>query len=214
MTPSEQTSLYNEKANDSFKTKMDLFIYSLVIRNKIISDDEFIDSFGKFEIEKYLVDEFATKYFKMDRKAKLQGKIIDNIYDEMKKVRSKHEAISQCRRYYTEVEFKKIFPKEELIDMVVHSNECYYCKVTKEEIDQLTKEGKVRTKRERGFKFEIDRLNPNKEYTKENCRMCCYWCNNAKTDEFTADEFMEIAKGISQIWKDRLANDYVFEANY
>jgi len=34
--------------------------------------------------------------------------------------------------------------------------------------------------------------------------MSCYWCNNAKTDEFTAEEFAVIGKAIAMVWHDRL----------
>jgi len=34
--------------------------------------------------------------------------------------------------------------------------------------------------------------------------MVCYWCNNAKTDEFTEEEFSKIGREIRNIWDDRL----------
>jgi len=34
--------------------------------------------------------------------------------------------------------------------------------------------------------------------------MACYWCNNAKTDEFDGDEFKEIGEAIKKVWKKRL----------
>jgi len=39
--------------------------------------------------------------------------------------------------------------------------------------------------------------------------MSCYWCNNAKTDEFFVDEFKEIARGINYAWQKRLGNEIV-----
>ena len=35
-------------------------------------------------------------------------------------------------------------------------------------------------------------------YNKDNCVLACYWCNNAKTDAFTADEFKPIGKEIGK----------------
>ena len=52
--------------------------------------------------------------------------------------------------------------------------------------------------------MEIDRKEPNLEYTKENCVWCCYWCNNAKTDEFKYKEFKKVGAVIETIWNDRL----------
>jgi len=60
-------------------------------------------------------------------------------------------------------------------------------------------------KSERGWNLEIDRKNSNYEYTKDNCVMCCYWCNNAKTDEFTYPEFKEIGLAFKQVWDKRLS---------
>ena len=38
----------------------------------------------------------------------------------------------------------------------------------------------------------------------ENCVVCCYWCNNAKTDEFNYYEFIPIGKEIQRAWEARL----------
>ncbi|HPT73200.1 MAG TPA: hypothetical protein PLE74_13070, partial [Candidatus Cloacimonadota bacterium] len=56
----------------------------------------------------------------------------------------------------------------------------------------------------RGWTLEIDRKKPNLEYEEDNCVMCCYWCNNAKTDEFDDVEFLPIGNAINQIWNGRL----------
>lgn len=36
--------------------------------------------------------------------------------------------------------------------------------------------------------------------------MACYWCNNAKTDEFSAEEFAPVGKEIGEIFKNRKNN--------
>jgi len=52
--------------------------------------------------------------------------------------------------------------------------------------------------------MEIDRIEPNKEYTPDNCVLACYWCNNAKSDEFSSHEFSEnIGPCIQSVWKKR-----------
>ena len=55
------------------------------------------------------------------------------------------------------------------------------------------------------FILEIDRKRPNEEYTTDNSVLCCYWCNNAKTDEFCATEFKAIGEEIGKIWRKRLS---------
>ena len=53
--------------------------------------------------------------------------------------------------------------------------------------------------------MEIDRIDPSGDYSKENIVLCCYWCNNAKTDEFSYFEFKKfIAPEIQEIWEIRL----------
>lgn len=52
--------------------------------------------------------------------------------------------------------------------------------------------------------MEIDKIESDKEYAKCNIVLSCYWCNNAKTDEFSLDEFKSIAKGINAAWNKRL----------
>lgn len=86
---------------------------------------------------------------------------------------------------------------------------CTYCGITEFKLDQLweieRKNGNKLTKRTRGKKLELDRKRPNTKYDElDNIVWACYWCNNAKTDTFTHEEFLEVGKVISQIWKDRL----------
>ena len=82
---------------------------------------------------------------------------------------------------------------------------CIYCGIKEERITELyNKNGKL-TKRKRGRKLEIDRKKPNDDYENiSNLVFSCYWCNNAKTDTFTYDEFLPIGKEIEKIWKKRL----------
>jgi 5-methylcytosine-specific restriction endonuclease McrA len=82
---------------------------------------------------------------------------------------------------------------------------CFYCNITEPEIEKLWEKYPDLTKRKRGKKLEIERLEPNLPYSiTSNLVFSCYWCNNAKTDTFTKNEFSEIGKVIEQIWKKRL----------
>ena len=84
---------------------------------------------------------------------------------------------------------------------------CHYCGITENEIAQLINKG-LKNKRgmTRGRSLEIDRKIADKEYADiSNLTYSCYWCNNAKTDTFTEEEFKEIGKVISKIWEKRLA---------
>lgn len=78
---------------------------------------------------------------------------------------------------------------------------CVYCNVSEEELSII----KPETKRNRGKKLELERQLPGELYDNlANLAYACYWCNNAKTDTFTYDEFIEVGKTIGDIWKKRL----------
>ncbi len=83
---------------------------------------------------------------------------------------------------------------------------CHYCGITEPEIKALRDKNKIRTKRwtTRGRTLEIDRMAPEESYDNlENLVFCCYWCNNAKTDEFTPEEFRKVGEVIAGIWESR-----------
>ncbi|HEX8332578.1 MAG TPA: hypothetical protein VF622_08140 [Segetibacter sp.] len=85
---------------------------------------------------------------------------------------------------------------------------CYYCGTLNEEsykLYQLQRMG-IRPDATRGGKrgkrLEIDRRNPFEPYDNlENIVWCCYWCNNAKSNFFTEEEFKPIAINIGMALK-------------
>lgn len=82
---------------------------------------------------------------------------------------------------------------------------CAYCGITEDKIAILFSKDDKLTKRNRGKKLELDRKSPNLPYDDtKNIVWACYWCNNAKTDTFSFDEFKIIGKTIADIWKTRL----------
>ena len=83
---------------------------------------------------------------------------------------------------------------------------CNYCQISEKQIEQLIDKGEITTKRlaTRGRTMEVDRIRPNAEYGEGNMVSCCYWCNNAKTDEFTYAEFIPVGEQITKIWNSRL----------
>lgn len=83
---------------------------------------------------------------------------------------------------------------------------CIYCEITPDKINQLWEKDPKLTKRNRGKSLEIERLKPNETYSNtENLVFSCYWCNNAKTDTFTAEEFKEVGEVFKKIWEKRLS---------
>ena len=83
---------------------------------------------------------------------------------------------------------------------------CCYCGITEPEIEQLITAGALTTKRlaTRGWHLEIERKDPEEKYDNfENMALACYWCNNAKTDTFTEEEFKQVGKIFAKVWQAR-----------
>ena len=59
----------------------------------------------------------------------------------------------------------------------------------------------------RGKRLELDRIDPTiKDYGQDirNLALACYWCNNAKTNYFTFEEFKRIGEKIKEIQQSRI----------
>lgn len=63
----------------------------------------------------------------------------------------------------------------------------------------MLKYGKWFREGRRGKRLEVDRMDSRKSYTPENCVLACYPCNNAKSDVFSYEQFLEIGKGIGMV---------------
>jgi hypothetical protein len=79
---------------------------------------------------------------------------------------------------------------------------CYYCGLKEEECQEIVTIGILKSKRFpqngviskekfRGYWLEVDRKNPNDNYSTNNCVLCCYFCNNDKSDVFNGNEYIE-----------------------
>ncbi len=111
------------------------------------------------------------------------------------------------RQIYIRKKFQHISPRQFLVWYQSTPRKCRYCSFTEEQIAELHKAKQLNTKRitTRGLKLEIDRILPNELYDNlDNLTYCCYWCNNAKSDEFSAAEFEPIGQVLKMIWSQRL----------
>ena len=91
------------------------------------------------------------------------------------------------------------------VKMLVN-DKCHYCDISVEQILKLSEKYQLFTKRSRGYCMEVDQLNAYDFYHDDNCEASCYWCNNAKTDEFSDIEFQKTKPGFKAIWYERLEN--------
>jgi 5-methylcytosine-specific restriction endonuclease McrA len=193
---------YNTKAKDSFTAKLVLFVFNQVINQK---ESFTIEEFKTFEMTEKLIETYTIEYWQADKDHVIKGITVDKIYHQMLHyIAFNKEQVEVAKAYYINNVFPALMPMDSF-KLLENTTKCYYCEITKEQIVELGNKGKLRKKNLRGWSLEIDRKNPNLEYFADNCVMACYWCNNAKTDEFTAEEFKEIAKGIKKVWSNRLS---------
>jgi hypothetical protein len=131
---------------------------------------------------------FKGKKRKIERKTNKNGLVKESITEGFEVT-----TFEQFQNWFNLEEFKK---------------GCSYCKLTNEQSLQLynaqrnglrmdgTRGGK------RGRRLELDRRDPNLSYDNlENLVWCCYWCNNAKSNFFSAEEFIPIGKEIGNSLK-------------
>lgn len=195
---------YKTKAKDSFKTKKTLFLFDLAIHGRTnFTAEEFDD----FQIKNELVIEYTAEYWQQHKGYKIRKSTInectiqsiENRIIELEK--SSVEQLKQLEARYIS-NFEKVFPKAQFEEIMAKEN-CCYCGITIEELEIMADKKKLFKKNLRGWTLEVERFNSNLEYTPANCDMACYWCNNAKTDEFSKEEFIQIAVGIKQVWENR-----------
>ncbi|MBK0403062.1 hypothetical protein I5M27_08690 [Adhaeribacter sp. BT258] len=89
---------------------------------------------------------------------------------------------------------------EEWFDETTFNQGCNYCGTTNHrslELYQMQRAGlrpDATRGGKRGKRLELDRVDPRQPYDNlQNLVWCCYWCNNAKSNFFTAEEFKPIA---------------------
>ena len=141
----------------------------------------------------------SFKCFKSDSIFQNKFKIGD--YDKWRKIviDTLHDELFAKKNYVTSVINVELLKQKEL-QLERH---CEYCGVS---LDAIIKNlDKFNTKRilTRGRSLEVDKKEPNGHYAEENIALACYWCNNAKSDEYSVKEFEVIAKGIRKVWKER-----------
>lgn len=92
---------------------------------------------------------------------------------------------------------------------------CSYCGIEEEVLQELIVTGKLTSKRfpingipqrgkSRGLCLEIDRIDPNKNYSLDNITLCCYFCNNDKSDVFTGKDYKDFFQNRAEYLKNLL----------
>jgi hypothetical protein len=77
---------------------------------------------------------------------------------------------------------------------------CHFCGLSELEMQEITMAGILTSKRfpqngvigqgtSRAVWLEVDRIDPNGLYSRDNCVLCCYYCNNDKSDVFSGNSY-------------------------
>ncbi len=210
---------YESKRQDSFLTKLQIFLFTRAFDGHITDylrkdQDDIKKEFNEFKLDNEIAELYCSQYYQFETNIQicLNGKqftikqIVEHLMDRDKYLLSRKNLKTFLGEFHYTLLKDYDFIGENDFKKITENDTCSYCGISKEKISLLGDNAKLRNKRSdtRGYNLEIDRKNPNLEYTKDNCCMSCYWCNNAKTDEFTVAEFKEIAKGINMAWNSRL----------
>lgn len=215
LTQTPQAVKYLSKAVSSFNSKLNVFLYASIRHANFPNVSETTinwNEFGSFKLalDNEILKEYIEVYWQLEDVTKSVSSDSNNTINEIYKcilgLKIKEKAnIEREMESYIKNTFPIIFPIKEF-EILLSEDQCHYCKITLEQIKKLVNLRQIFKKQiTRGWSMEIDRKEPNLEYFKDNCVPCCYWCNNAKTDEFNEVEFLKIAPGIRQIWEDRLS---------
>jgi hypothetical protein len=197
---------YYEMIPRSFSTKLELFLFSRCHRARQIGNFEFSD-IKWFEVTDVLVDDYLRAWnldeFERLNDGGLTMKEIDEAIElwTINNASLKAELFEKYRLNFITDFFP--FPDfEKIYDRDPEKRICHYCHINDKEIELLDAKSQIKTKRPRGYMMEIDRIKANYEYSKENIVLACYWCNNAKSDEFSEPEFLyHIGPGIEKVWE-------------
>jgi len=190
---------YNSLIERTFSESLKLLLFEKIVLEKKYDFDV---SNINFDIKEKSLKRFKESYLDMTE-VRDNNKIIN---DWEKNNKGKIKAMKKSYQEY----FIKNLPYDDFKEKYhkdTEERECKYCKIKESEIKDLIDKEKIHTKRiySRGKSLEIDRTNPNGKYIIGNIELCCYWCNNAKTDEFNEKEFTRIGSAIKSIWDGRLA---------
>ena len=207
-------SRYNSLIKRSFELLLRYKLYEeqnqkseFISKCFIKSDDKSLDC-KCFFVDDLVKKEFSILYNNMNSLRKV-NKYAEELTEKHKK------DIKIFKKAYIEHFKEKIMSEYEFKKLWDAPRKCGYCGISEDQIKELCAEEKIKTKRfySRGKTMEIDKIEPKGEYCKNNIILSCYWCNNAKTDEFSLTEFEPIARGIHEAWEKRLSQNVIFPAD-
>lgn len=169
-----------EQAESNFPNESFLvFKIKKLFQSKVTQDKNIYkwnkDKKNKFKEKKSYV---FSNYCTIDNNGEVVTKNLDNFYNDLKGI-YEQQSKEKLKEHLTWL--KKDTSIQE------HEKVCNYCGVSEAVLGVLYNDESYtcKTKRKRGAWFELDRKDASTEdnkYTKDNMVLCCYFCNNHKSD--------------------------------
>jgi 5-methylcytosine-specific restriction endonuclease McrA len=203
------SSRYRSIINRSFERDYEAYLFDCLMQPEKVK---------KVELDQFLQFAF-TKSSEIEAWKEAIAQNMDEEYTSHDFLRYKNKVLEAFNENNEGLkkEFKKIYRQRfgerlkeaQFVEFFRSADHCYYCKITLAQLKELSERKLIKTKRKyiKGKSLEIDKKDPNGFYEIENMVLCCYWCNNAKTDEYTAEEFLEVSRGVKSVWDKRLKSD-------
>ena len=221
---------YNDKYTISFKNRTK-DIFDFLKENKVYIGCIFGNNFIKIELtdiklkqvkERNNLNLILNDQFNIDSTSDISAKLsieervnIDfnswsNFDDNKKRIESlaTKSRIENLAQDEEDKQTAKFESKEEFLEWYKKQpKKCCYCGVKEEYLKKYFNQENEQYKeaRQRGQYLEIERIvtapKTKNIYSKENCALVCYICNNAKSDFLSPINFKPIAKGINEFWK-------------
>ena len=101
--------------------------------------------------------------------------------------------LTECNKFSSVQEFALWWASQ----FVSQDGRCCYCKTKISDIQKLIQANLLKTRRvgrngsgKRGPQFEVERMDSSSnEYSSENCKLACYYCNNDKSYIFPSGDY-------------------------
>lgn len=207
MENSKSRTRYNSIKERSFKSYLDLFLIRCYLDDKTLSNATF-DAFILFDLNDSKIFDCYQAYQKWKNTDLFDMKPVSEL-DNVVEIWLSSNDVKEYKAFYIDhrlistLEFKHFYMHDD------YDRECEYCGIKESEIKILIEKKDIKTKRlsTRGRFMEVDKRDPRQGYVIDNIVLSCYWCNNAKTDEFTDEEFQPIADEIGNVFRNRLKNN-------
>ncbi len=155
-------------------------------------------------IEKYALTVVTYAQIKADLNLTKEG-----FYELVKTLAKEIEVARKIRQLYHRKNIKGISIQQFYSWLKIQKKECFYCGINTAQLNILFDKLKEVNKRPtRGKSLELERRIADKPYDDiHNLVLCCYICNNAKSDLFDHEQFIPIGQAIKQVWQKILINN-------